>query len=220
MSLRVEELEGFTDALRTWAPGIQDHNRLQEMASFLLNLTATVQGNAKGSSAQQALQQIRQALIKSHLKSTNELQHVSNTALEVMFPDSNFSCDFRSSMFISWAQFKVDLAFMLVNRDDDFERCSIRFGWSDSSPQGPFDFLVWKHRAIYASELLKVADAMISLVNSPGGVYGGDVGADAEIPVGTPEAREAANKVLKDEIREHVYAPLCCCCGGCCYGCS
>ena len=50
---------------------------------------------------------------------------------------------------------------------------------------------------------------MVQLVNTPGGVLGGEVGDDAEIPLETGDVRAAANRVLKDNVREHLYAPFC-----------
>ena len=218
MPLTDQPLQSMADTLRAWAPNAPDKDRLAEMVVYLEGIAATVRGDVVPTAHQLALREIQQALLKLHLKSTRELRSISNRAIDILFPDSNFACDFSVSGFSSWVQFKVDLAYMLVCRDDDFSRCSIRFGWGDSSPQGPFDFLLWKARCIYADKLLETADALVQLVNTPGGVLGGETGDDAEIPLEILDVRAAANKVLKDNIREHLYAPLfslavvCCCC--------
>ena len=209
MALTDQPLQSIADTLREWAPNIPDKDRLAEMVLHIESIAATARGDVVPSDHQRALGEIRQALLKLHLKSDRELRMISNTAIEILFPGSNFACDFRVSGFSDWVQFKVDVAYMLVCRDDDFSRRSIKFGWGDSSPQGPFDILLWKARCIYADQLLEIADAVVKLVNTPGGVIGGETGDDAEIPLETADVRAAANEVLTANIREHLYAPFC-----------
>ena len=157
---------------------------------------------------QEALGEIKQALLKLHLKSSRELRLVADTALEIVFPGSGMSSQFKVHGRSEWAQFKVDMAYMLVTRDDNFFRRSVKNGWADSSPQGPFDFLFRKNRYIYMTELLATADAMVTLVNTTGGALGGEVADDFEISLETLEARSSANKVLKKNVREHFYASI------------
>ena len=157
MPLSDRPLQSMADTLRVWQHWVPDKDRLAEMVAHLEGIAATVRGDVVPTDHQRALREIRQALLKLHLKSTRELRSISNTCLEILFPDSNFACDFQGSGFSSWVQFKVDLAYMLVCRDDDFSRCSIKFGWGDSSPQGPFDLLLWKARCIYADQLLETS---------------------------------------------------------------
>ena len=103
---------------------------------------------------------------------------------------------------------QIDLAFMLVTRDISFDRCSFKFGWADSSPQGPFDFLLWKYRQIFSSDLLATAAAMTTLITLAGKVLGGKLDDYEEAQLSTMEARIVANRVLKKNVREHLCVPL------------
>ena len=225
MPLQGHKLQSFAQRLRTLAPQLSDgdQDELADMVCYLENLGGTVEGRAVPSLEQEALGEIKQALLKLHLKSSRELRLVADTALEIVFPGSGMSSQFKVHGRSEWAQFKVDMAYMLVTRDDNFFRRSVKFGWADSSPQGPFDFLLWKNRYIYMTELLATADAMVTLVNTTGGALGGEVADDFEISLEASEARSSANKVLKKNVREHLYASMffvffslsfCCCC--CC----
>ena len=87
----------MADTLRAWAPNVPDKDRLAEMVVYLEGIAATVRGDVVPTAHQLALREIQQALLKLHLKSTRELRSISNRAIDVLFPDSNFACDFSVS---------------------------------------------------------------------------------------------------------------------------
>ena len=141
------------------------------------------------------------------MKSVHDLKHLVNASLDIVFPDSTIKAKLKSVKAAWRTQFKVDLSYMMVTRNLNFERCSFKFGWADGSPQGPFDFLLWKYRYILASGLLRTAEAMKTLTTTLGGSLGGKRDDCFEIPISTTEARRAANQVLKDNVREHLCVP-------------
>ena len=182
------------------------------MVCYLENLGATAAGNAVPTREQEALREIKQALLNLHLKSQRELQRVMDSTLDIIFPEWGCCSNFKLHRVSSWAQFKVDMAYIVVTRDESFRRCAVRFGWADASPQGPFDFLMFKCKYIFVSELVKTYEAMITLVNSQGVVLGDGVGSDEELSLQAVEARRAANQVLENNVLEYVYAPFLLCC--------
>ena len=93
--------------------------------------------------------------------------------------------------------FRVDIAYCMLIRDFHFQECCIRFGWADGSPQGLYDFLIWKYKFIKAVDLLRASDAVSDLSLTRGGSLGEaidfyDVG---QTHLGVAVDRAAANKV-------------------------
>ena len=99
-------------------------------------------------------------------------------------------------------QFRVDMAFLLLTRDRGFQQCSVKFAWADASPQGGFDFLLWKHRWVFAKDLLRAAKAMADLTMSVGGALGDNKA--HEVPLSLAGERIAANAVLSSTVHEHL----------------
>ena len=66
--------------------------------------------------------------------------------------------------------FRLDVALMLMQRDLNYTEAFARFCWSDSSPQGPFDFLMWKELCVRCRDLVTVSQAIHYLQQSIGGV--------------------------------------------------
>ena len=78
---------------------------------------------------------------------------------------------------------------MLVRRDDSWTRDVVRFGWADSSPQGGFDWLLFKYREVSKADLSAIFDAVKLLMTTHGGSFALTIEAADGISLETGEAR-------------------------------
>ena len=88
--------------------------------------------------------------------------------------------------------FRLDIALMLMQRDLNYREAFARFAWSDSSPQGPFDFLMWTELCVRTRDLITVAHAIHYLQTCVGGVL---YDADEEVPLAMLDRRAEMSKV-------------------------
>ena len=177
------------------------------MVSYLDSLGATIDGEAAMSPPQEALKDIKQGVLATHMKSTKEMRHLVESSVSLVMPASSVVTGLRSQQGLDRVQLQTDMAYMLAQRALSFARCMIRFGWGDSSPIGAYDFLLWKFRYIMASDLADTHSAMVSLITTKGGSLGASDEDGDEISLVTVRARENANAVLKRNVREHICAP-------------
>ena len=204
-----DKLFAAAQALRAMSAEVADKKGLSDVVDYLDSLGSTIQGSARQSSADEAYREITQALLANHFKSSSDMSHITQASIRMLFPGSTHSLNcLRARTTDRLNQFRVDLAFLLVTRDQSFNTCLLKFAWADSSPQGGFDFLLWKHRYVRARDLLAVAKALADLIRSPGGVLGGDCGPDAEVHVNTARFRAAANALVEQLIAEHLCVPF------------
>ena len=202
--LHGQELAFYTERLRSWAVYIPDAEKetLDNMISYLCSLRATLQGKATVTPEQQAAKDIRQCLLTTHLKSTSDMPHMVSSSLDLVMPGLS-APELRSPSSVGIDQFKADVSYMLVTRDLNFQRCMLRFGWADSSPQGPHDFFMWKFRYIFADEMSVTVKAMTTLITKPGGCLGGAIEDDCDISLTVLRERKEANAILKTNVLEH-----------------
>ena len=203
--LQGQELAFYTEKLRSWAGHIPDAEKetLDNIISYLDSLRSTLAGQAVVTPEQEAIKDIRQATLATHLKSTAEMPHLVSSSVDLVMPGSSLAPTLRSPSAMMQSQFKADISYMLCTRDLSFQRCMLRFGWADSSPQGPYDFFLWQFRHIFASELSVTAKAMVTLITTPGGCLGGGIGDDVEISLTALNDRKEANAILKKNVLEH-----------------
>ena len=181
--------------------------RLGGMIEYLEDLAGTALGVATRSARETVIFEIRHIFFQSYLKSTKHVVEVSNYAYLMRFASSQGSgaqdpFEFQK---VDRDSFKLDLAFMLACRDANARGCFVRFQWADDSPQGPYDWLLWKEMSVAAKHILIVDRAAVFLMQSRGGVLM-DVDGH-EIPLDPFQQRRDANKVLSTYIFIHVYAP-------------
>ena len=82
----------------------------------------------------------------------------------------------------------------------------IRFGWADSSPQGPFDFFVLIEVRIRRSSLRFAAQAMRFLQTTAGGTCTlNDIDDTSEVPLRILTERKDANSTLCRLLEKHMY---------------
>ena len=208
VGLSAEELHSHADVLRSFSGRVPDEGGLAGVVSYLESLGSTLRGEAHMPSRQKALQNIGQALLTTHVKSKSEMRFVTEKAMKVFFPGTSGNLSMRQTKASSRNLFLVDMAFMLLTRDRGFKECMVKFGWGDSSPQGGFDFLLFKYRYVPVKELLNAAAALKDLIKSRGGSLGGGFDADDEISMATVRAREAANTTLLRAVLQHLCVPM------------
>ena len=204
--LAPDGFQNALDALRAWGPLIPDTDRLNAVISHLDNVKATLDGSAPLSRIQRAGRDVKHALLLTYLKSSKSMHEFSGDILDMVLPGTRRQAELLGSYSQAQRnQFLVDLAYLLVQRDENFQRCLIKFSWADSSPQGRHDFLMWKNRQIEAKNIVRAAELMRFLVTSRGGSLGGDV--DEEVPLSVPADRRAANMEIAKLIVEYVCVP-------------
>ena len=139
-----------------------------------------------------------------HVASQNV--HLMNVhGLSLFCPDASHSPSRDSTSKLGRDHFKLDIALMFTNRDINFRQAHVRFAWADSSPQGPFDFLMWRELVVAIADLLTVAKAIRTLQQTYGGVlFDHD---DPDVPLATLRRRVEINEVLTTKIKVQVYAP-------------
>ena len=205
MPLDGDTLNDHAETLRSMAAEVSNKEALAQIVGYLDNLSATMRGKARLSNKDEALQDIQQALLTLRFKSSHDMVHVAKSAVEMLYPGTTPSTqNLKADSTTLLNQFRVDLAYLLMTRNENFTTCMLKFAWADASPQGPFDWLLWKHRYVRAQHLLQVVEALTALILSPGGSLGGEVGADAEVPIDTFETRRRANADLIRFILEHL----------------
>ena len=151
------------------------------------------------------MQEITQALLTTRLKSPKDISYITKSSVDMLYPGTTAPTAVMTNKDTAARDlFRLDLAYLMLTRDENFGTCILKFAWADSSPQGPYDWLLWKHRCVKARDLLTVAKAVSDLIRMPGGVLGGECGPDVEVPLGTDDLRHAANQLLASMIFEHV----------------
>ena len=185
------------------APG--DDEMLAGMVEYLNDVASTLQQKAAESPQAKAMRHIRQALLTHHLKNTMQVATVASYALSIFFPESENLLGQQMQSRLGDDHFRLDLALMLMQRDINFTECFVRFALADSSPQGVFDFMMWKELMVAIKDLVRVAEAIKFLQTSRGGVLHKD--AEEEVSLSMINRRSAMNKVLCVAIIVHTYAP-------------
>lgn len=206
MHLEPNGFQNAVDALRAWGPLIPDKDRLNDVITHLENVKATLEGNAQASPKQRAARDVKHALMLTYLKSSKSMHDFTGDILDMVLPGTRQQADVLGSYSQAQRnQFLVDLAYLLMARDENFKRCLIKFSWADSSPQGKHDFLMWKNRQIPAKDIVQAAEHMRLLITSQGGSLGGDM--DEEVPLSVAADRLAANVALALLVIEYVCVP-------------
>ena len=105
--------------------------------------------------------------------------------------------------------FKLDMAFCAVIRQETFQERRSRFGLADSSPQGPYDFLLWKYHWVLWKNLIRAADAVALLATTKGGAWCEDTSEDEhEVDLVIKRSRADANRTLASTVHQHLCAPI------------
>ena len=210
MSIELGKLSDIAVELKELGHQIQDTARLNRIVEYLQNADATLGGTAARSPREVAKQDMRQALLSLHVKRGN-LKTIIRSGITTdvgskVLSDPHVHADFKT-----WKDlFRIDLAYSMMTRDLRFQECHIRFGWADGSPQGLYDFLIWKYKFVKASDLLRVSAAVAELSLTTGGSLGEAIESDddGEIHLGVAATRAAANKVLESSVHDHVCVPV------------
>jgi hypothetical protein len=133
-----QRLRSYAQKLRSWAIHLPESEKatLASMVSYLDSLGATIDGEAAMSPPQEALKDIKQGVLATHMKSTKEMRHLVESSVSLVMPASSVVTGLRSQQGLDRVQLQTDMAYMLAQRALSFARCMIRFGWGDSSPIG------------------------------------------------------------------------------------
>ena len=183
-----------------------DDENFAGMVEYLQDVASTLQRTAVESPQAKAMRQIRQALLSHHVKNMRSVGIVASHAMSLFFPESEHQLEQKNLMTkVGDDHFKLDLALCLTQRDINFAECFVRFALADSSPQGLFDFMMWKEMMVAVKDLSRVAEAIRYLQTSRGGVLYEDD--EQEVSISMITRREAANKVLEICIICHTYVP-------------
>ena len=142
------------------------------------------------------------------IRSTKKLRAVVKQSLSLVFPGTVLATSVVSGQSKArLAQFKLDLAHALAHRDYMWRHGgSVRFGWVDSSPQRPYDWMLFKYKFILKKNIRRAAAAMLALTTSQGGGRPSDD--DFEPSLDVDKTRAEANAVLCDTYQEHVNVPI------------
>ena len=182
--------------------------QMTDMIKYCEGVAGTLRGTVVPSERGKAEQEIEQAFMTMRLKSTHDVGSVSASAFRMMFPGSSEPPpENRSRRYVDVNQFRLDLSFMFVMRDLNYRNCIVKFATADSSPQHPFDWLLWKFKWIKAVDLLRAANAMKTLITTAGGALQPKADGD-ETRLSDHTARIAANKTLVEVVKEHLYVAL------------
>ena len=182
--------------------------QMTDMIKYCEGVAGTLRGTVVPSERGKAEQEIEQSFMTLRLKSTHDVGSVSTSALRMIFPGSSEPPPVNSSRrYVDVNQFRLDLAFMLVMRDLNDRNCIVKFATADSSPQHPFDWLLWKFKWLKVVDLLRAANAMKTLITTAGGALQPKADGD-ETRLSDRTARIAANKTLVDVVKEHLYVAL------------
>ena len=210
MSIELGKLSDITVELKFLGHQIQDTARLNRIVEYLQNADATLGGTAARSPREVAKQDMRQALLSLHVK-RGDLKTIIRSGISTAFGSKVLSDPHVHAYFKMWKDlFRIDLAYSMMTRDLRFQECHIRFGWCDGSPQGLYDFLIWKYKFVKASDLLRVSAAVAELSLTKGGSLGEAIESDddGEIHLGVAAIRAAANKVLESSVHDQVCVPV------------
>ena len=210
VSLEQGKLRDIAGDLKELGHQIQDKARLNQIIEFLQNADATLSSTAHRLPRDQAKHDMRQALLSLHVK-RGDLKTIIRTSVTSAYGSNVLNDPQVHSYFKTWQDlFRIDLAYSMLTRDLRFQECHIRFGWADGSPQGLYDFLIWKYKYVKASDLLCVSEAVAELSLAKGGSLGEEIDSDddGDIHLGIAAARAAANKVLESSVHDHVCVPV------------
>ena len=127
-------------------------------------------GNAVLSKLAEARGRIERALSRRKFKNARVMDSVSSTAVQLLFPGTPAFPQMRSFSAVREDELKLDLSLMLTQRDLSWRDRCIRSGWADSSPQGPFNWLMWKCMYVKQKDLVSAVAAAVELTLSPGGI--------------------------------------------------
>ena len=204
MPLDASRFEEMALALRQ---GVTDQEQIASMVEYLEDSASTLRGNGNRAPADQALHVIRRTLQTSYVAIAN-LQKINAQSFLLLCPDAmpEEIPKGRNHSTVAWDRFRLDVALMLTNRDTNYKEPHVRFSWADSSPQGPWDFIMWKELAVALKNILTVARAIVSLQTTRGGVLS-DM-SDPDVPLSLLAQRAAWGDVLSTMIRVLVY-PAC-----------
>ena len=134
--LQAGGIQECIDAMRDFAPRIPDNDRVNNVISYLDNIRATLDGSAAMTEKQTATRHIKQALMLTYLKSTYASQEIIQRILDKTLPGTGLHAKTLASFTKSkHDQFRIDLAYLHIQRDLNFQRCMVKFAWTDSSPQ-------------------------------------------------------------------------------------
>lgn len=186
-----------------------DTNRdeVSSSVTYLENVAATIRGTAHKTTTSSALVEMRSAILLRDLKSTKKFRDVVKRSISVVFPETELGEGVTAGQSkVRLAQFKLDIAYSLAHRDYLRRHGgSVRFGLVDSSPQRPYDWMLFKYKFILNKDLMRGAAAMLALTTSEGGALSSDD--NFEPAIGIDEARADANAVLCDIYQEHLCVP-------------
>ena len=157
---------------------VREQDELRTSITYARDLAATIRGTAAMTKRQDASKLAREALMLTGMKSVAQMRDLVHQALQICFPptyeakaaeDNDDKARNDDGPLLSGynrirtGQFQLDVAYMLVRRDESHRAPCVRWGWGDSSPQGGFDWLLWKYRAVLVANLLTVFRAMRTL---------------------------------------------------------
>ena len=184
----------------------REQDEIARSITYLQDLAATVTGAAIATPYDTASSKIREGLLALSLNNSSKVHDVVQRSLQIFLPGALAPMGSGKDT-IQQSQFKTDLAFMLVRRDDSWTRDVARFGWADSSPQGGFDWLLFKYREVSKADLSAIFDAVKLLMTTNGGSFALTIEAADGISLETGEARAEANRKIAAMIVEHILPP-------------
>ena len=213
-SLRAPTFDTIAEQLRRLVPGsAADRREIADSIDLVERIALTIRGGASMSERQAAEHRIGQALRQRKFISLRSIQGLYIDSLQLCFPGSD-----EVSGVEHWAtsredQFRLDMSLMLVQRELTWEEPRIRMAWADSSPQGPFDWFLWRYVYVLLRDLWEATAAAVTLMITPGGVLA-DRGMeddpdlpDFEQPMHTDKRRDA-NRKLEALVKEHLNVPI------------
>ena len=125
-----------------------EHREVSESVTYLENVAGTLRSVATCSEFQQAQNNIRMALLQIFLKSTTHSKEVIERVFSITFPGTTEIPDVHGRFKTTREQLILDMALCMQRRRETRRDREIRFGWGDSSPQGSFDWFIFKYRAV------------------------------------------------------------------------
>ena len=208
VELEASKFRDVADRVRLALRDSKDDTGALEAIQYLDNVAATLAGTGVMSNRQRAMKEIHSALALIHAKSHDRMKRVLHHGAFGVVPvkalqTGSFSSSTRKAF---TDKFRLDIAYMLVSRDQNFAHPMIRFGWADSSPQGPFDFFVLIEVRIRRSSLRFAAQAMRFLQTTAGGTCTlNDIDDTSEVPLRILTERKDANSTLCRLLEKHMY---------------
>ena len=166
----------------------KEHLELKDMALWASACCDLLSGTSRLSKQQITEQTINAQMLVPLLRSTDKLQVVAKSAVDIMFPgvfatfwergpqytDAMGSVPTRGRL--EHGMLEIDVADLLVARDESLSKSRFVFGWVDSSPVGPENWLMHRCITVAAAHVRAVINAQDMLLDVGDDAGSGDEG--------------------------------------------